>query len=73
MKTVESGIAVFLDKDNNPISYDDFVAKVNAALGALNGLHGPVSTTARASSNGAEGPHVNAQADDARGPDSDYQ
>lgn len=25
---MESGVTVFLDQDNNPISYDDFVAKV---------------------------------------------
>lgn len=46
--------------------YDQFVAKVSAALEALNGIHGPVQT--RAASNGDEVTHGNAQADDARRP-----
>ena len=46
--------------------YDQFVAKVSAALEALNGVHGPVS--AGAAANGAESTYVDAQADDAGRP-----
>jgi hypothetical protein len=45
--------------------YDQFVAKVSAALGALNGIYAAVQPTAPA--NGAEGQNVNAQTDDAGG------
>lgn len=46
--------------------YDEFVAKVNAALGALNGVHEPVPTTGTAG--GAKGTNGTAQVNDARGP-----
>lgn len=47
--------------------YDQFVAKVSAALGALNGIYAAVPATAPAPANGAEGQNVNAQTDDAGG------
>ena len=45
--------------------YDQFVAKVNAALGALNGVHEPVPATGTA--DGAKGTDGTAQVYDARG------
>lgn len=45
--------------------YDKFVAKVNAALGALNGVHEPVPATGTA--DGAKGTDGTAQVYDARG------
>ena len=45
--------------------YDQFVAKVSAALGALNGVHEPVPATGTA--DGAKGTDGTAQVYDARG------
>ena len=45
--------------------FDQFVAKVSAALGALNGIYAAVPATAPA--NGAEGQNVHAQTDDEGG------
>lgn len=50
--------------------YDQFVAKVSAALGALNGVHGSVQGS---TAYGAEGTYVDAQADDAGGPFGNHQ
>jgi hypothetical protein len=50
--------------------YDSFVAKVSAALEAIDGVHAtvPTAAAARATAYGTQGPHVDATADDARGP-----
>ena len=49
--------------------YDQFVAKVSAALEALNGVHAAVPTTAaRITADGTQGQNVNAEADDAGRP-----
>lgn len=50
--------------------FEDFTAKVNAALGALNGVHEPVPATvpAAGTAGGAEGAHVAAQVNDAGRP-----
>lgn len=45
--------------------YDTFVAKVSAALEAINGVHAAVP--AGSATDGTQGPHVNAQTDDAGG------
>lgn len=73
MKTVEA-FDFSPHKEEQPISidgaqfvsrqeYDSFVAKVSAALEAINGVHGPVS--AGNATNGTQGPNVNAATDDA--------
>lgn len=75
MKTVET-FDFSPHKDEQPLNidgaqfvsrqeYDSFVAKVSAALEALNGVHAAVPATAN---NGTQGKNVNAQADDARRP-----
>lgn len=46
--------------------FEDFTAKVNAALGALNGVHATVPTTG--SADGAESSDGSAARNDARGP-----
>ena len=46
--------------------YDDFVAKVSAALEAINGVHAAVPTAV--ASDGTQGQNVSAQADDAGRP-----
>ena len=50
--------------------FEDFTAKVNAALGALNGVHTAVPATvpAAGTADGAEGAHVAAQVNDAGRP-----
>ena len=76
MKTVEA-FDFSPHKDEQPIKidgaqfvsrqeYDSFVAKVSAALEAINGVHGPVS--AGSAANGTQGPNVNAATDDAGRP-----
>lgn len=60
-KPVEIDGAQFVSRQE----YDQFVAKVSAALGALNGIYAAVPATAPA--NGAEGQNVHAQTDDAGG------
>ena len=75
MKTVET-FDFSPHKDEQPVSidgaqfvskaeYDQFVARVSAALEALNGVHEPVRTAAATR---VEGANVNAQADDAGRP-----
>jgi len=77
MKTVEA-FDFSPHKDEQPIKidgaqfvsrqeYDSFVAKVSAALEAINGVHGPVSAAGSAA-NGTQGPNVNATSDDAGRP-----
>lgn len=77
VKTVET-FDYFPHKDEEPVridgaqfvsrqEYDQFVAKVGAALEALNGVHGPVSPAGSAA-NGTQGQNVNAQANDAGRP-----
>ena len=57
--------AKFVSKEE----YDQFVAKVNAALEALNGVHAAVPTAAaRYTADGTQGTDVDAEADDARRP-----
>lgn len=74
MKTVEA-FDFSPHKDEQPVQidgaqfvsrqeYDSFVAKVSAALEAINGVHAAVPTTTY----GTQGTHVDAQADDARRP-----
>lgn len=46
--------------------YDSFVAKVSAALEAINGVHGPVP--AGSAANGTQGANVHASSDDAGRP-----
>lgn len=76
MKTVEA-FDFSPHKDERPIQidgaqfvsrqeYDSFVAKVSAALEAIDGIHGPVS--AAASTSGTQGANGTAQADDAGRP-----
>ena len=76
MKTVET-FDFSPHKDEQPVSidgaqfvskqeYDQFVAKVSAALEALNGVHAAVPTPN--ATNGTQGKNVDAQADDARRP-----
>lgn len=50
--------------------FDEFTAKVNAAIGAINGSHAAVPTTvpAAGTADGAEGKNVAAKVNDARGP-----
>lgn len=77
MKTVEA-FDFSPHKEEQPISidgaqfvsrqeYDSFVARVSAALEAINGVHGPVSAAGSAA-NGTQGQNVNAQAYDAGRP-----
>lgn len=77
MKTVEA-FDYTKHKDEQPIEidgaqfvsrqeYDGFVAKVSAALEAINGVHGPVSGTGSAA-NGTQVKNVYAAADDAGRP-----
>lgn len=47
--------------------FEEFTAKVNAALGALNGIHAAVPAAAGAEAYGAQGQHVDAPSDDAGG------
>jgi hypothetical protein len=82
MKTVEA-FDFSPHKEEQPISidgaqfvsrqeYDSFVAKVSAALEAINGVHATVP--AGSAANGTQGQNVNAQANDARRPvRADYQ
>lgn len=76
-KTLEA-FDFFPHKEEKPINidgaqfvsrqeYDSFVAKVSAALEALNGVHGPVSASGSAT-NGTQGKNVDAAADDAGRP-----
>lgn len=76
MKTVET--FDFSPHKDEPVSidgaefvskqeYDRFVAKVSAALEALNGVHGAVPAAGSAA-NGAAGKNVDASPDDAGGP-----
>lgn len=79
MKTVEA-FDFSPHKDEKPIQidgaqfvsrqeYDTFVAKVSAALEAINGVHAAVPSSAAGSeAHGTQGTHVNAPSDDARGP-----
>ena len=77
MKTVEA-FDYTKHEDERPISidgaqfvsrqeYDGFVAKVSAALEAINGVHGPVSGAGSAT-NGTQGKNVDVAADDAGRP-----
>lgn len=70
-KPVQIDGAQFVSKQE----YDQFVAKVSAALEALNGVHATVPTTADSGTeaNGVEGTHVNVTADNAGGPFGSYQ
>ena len=52
--------------------YDQFVAKVSAALEALNGVHAAVPATG-STANGTQGTNVSAQADDAGRPIGNHQ
>lgn len=79
MKTVET-FDFSPHKDEQPVSidgaqfvsrreFDDFTAKVNAALGAINGVHAAVPANAvptAGTANGAEGQNVPAPLDVAR-------
>lgn len=80
MKTVEC-FDFTPHKDEQPVKidgaqfvskqeYDQFVAKVNAALGALNGVHEPVPTAVPAAdaSTGRQGSNGSVTVNDARGP-----
>lgn len=58
-KPVQIDGAQFVSKQE----YDQFVAKVSAALEAINGVHAAVPTT----TDGTQGTYVDAQADDAGG------
>lgn len=60
-KPVQIDGAQFVSKQE----YDQFVAKVSAALEAINGVHAAVSTTT--ATDGTQGAYVDAQADDAGG------
>ena len=53
--------------------YDEFVAKVSAALGALNGISRPVQPAAGPATNGVEGANVYASTDDAGRPIGNHQ
>lgn len=80
MKTVEA-FDFSPHKDEQPVQidgaqfvsrseYDSFVAKVSAALEAINGVHAtiPTAAAARSAAHGTQGTHVDDATDDARRP-----